>query len=320
MNAAPADSAADGEVRAAEGEIRIAAPAKLNLYLHVVGRRDDGYHLLDSLIAFADVCDVLVVRRAGRLRLKITGEFSAPLKKGRDNLVLRAARGLAALGGIEAEAEIDLEKRLPVAAGLGGGSADAAAALIALDRLWGTRADAADLRALALSLGADVPVCLDGGAAFVGGIGERIDPAPDLPKLPLVLVNPGRHLPTAKVFAARRGPYSVAGNGGSGARLGGTPELADWLAARGNDLTEGAAALVPDIRTVLDQLAAAPGCLLARMSGSGATCFGLFEDDAAARREADALAARNPRWWVRAGRTLANSVERDSLDTNRSQE
>jgi 4-diphosphocytidyl-2-C-methyl-D-erythritol kinase len=314
VNAAPADHpAAEGDIRVAEGEIRVAAPAKLNLYLHIVGRRDDGYHLLDSLIAFADVCDVLRVRRAGRLRLEIAGEFSAPLKKGRNNLVLRAARGLAALGGIEAEAEIMLEKRLPVAAGLGGGSADAAAALIALDRLWATRADAADLRALALSLGADVPVCLDGGAAFVGGIGERIDPAPALPPLPLVLVNPGRHLSTSKVYAARRGPYSQPGDGGSGARFGSAPELADWLAARGNDLTAGAAELAPDIRAVLDQLAAAPGCLLARMSGSGATCFGLFGDDAAARREADALAARNPRWWVRAGRTLAGAAERDGL-------
>ncbi|HER26453.1 MAG TPA: 4-(cytidine 5'-diphospho)-2-C-methyl-D-erythritol kinase, partial [Rhodospirillales bacterium] len=190
--------------------VRIAAPAKINLYLHVTGRRDDGYHRLDSLIAFAGVHDALTFAAADHLTLQIKGPCASALKNERDNLVLAAARGLARLAGIEAKATIGLTKRLPVAAGMGGGSADAAAAIKGLCQLWTLDPAADEVKSLALELGADVPVCLLGKAAFVGGIGDEIAPAPALPACSIVLVNGGRKLATPAVFAARCGDYSAS--------------------------------------------------------------------------------------------------------------
>ncbi len=186
-----------------------AAPAKLNLYLHVTGKRADGYHLLDSLIAFADVHDTVSVAEAEALDLACDGPFAAGLPESGDNIVLAAARLLRESAGMRSGAQIRLTKRLPVASGIGGGSADAAAALRALDALWRCRASEEDLAALALAIGADVPVCLYGRAAFVGGIGEKIVAAPKLPACHLVLANPGVPLATAAVFAARSGGFSA---------------------------------------------------------------------------------------------------------------
>ena len=282
--------------------IAVAAPAKLNLYLHVTGRRHDGYHELDSLIAFADIHDTVEVRPSAALSLKIDGPFRVPLGDPADNIVLRAARALADTAGIEPTARITLTKRLPVAAGIGGGSADAAAAIRALCELWSVRPLADELATLALALGADVPVCLAGEPAFVGGIGEELTPAPRLPAVPLVLVNPLRPLSTPAVFGAREGPF------GKPARFEEIPfdaaALANLLAARGNDLTEAAVSLVPDVAAVLMALDAIPGTLLARMSGSGATCFALYKDEAAAAHAAAVVSADNPSWWVASGQLL----------------
>lgn len=284
--------------------ITVAAPAKLNLYLHVLGRRADGYHLLDSLVAFASVADLVEVRPERGLSLRIEGPMASALA-GEDpeaNLVLRAARLLADALGRPPDAGIVLVKRLPVAAGIGGGSADAAAALQALARLWGLVPDDPLLAALAPRLGADVPVCLAGRAAFFGGVGEQLSPAPPLPPAWVVLVNPGIPVPTPAVFAARGGPFSVP------ARFAEAPAdcagLARLLAARGNDLARAAAALAPVVETVLERLAASSGCLLARMSGSGATCFGLFADAADAEGAAGTLAAAQPDWWVEPARLI----------------
>lgn len=300
MSAAAADS------RAAD-EIRIVAPAKLNLYLHVVGRRADGYHLLDSLIAFAAEHDVLSVRPAAKLSLRVSGPFAAALGKQKDNLVMRAARALAKRGGIAAGAEIRLVKNIPIAAGLGGGSADCAAALHALAQLWQIAISADEMRELGLTLGADVPVCLAGRAAFVGGIGEALDPVPHLPNAALVLVNPGRALSTARVFAQRKGGYSQPGRFVEA--VGDVGEFSRLLSGRANDLTEAAVRLVPEIGTVLERLAAAPGCRLARMAGSGASCFGLFAEMGAAERVADALASAETGWWVRPSLLLADTSD-----------
>jgi 4-diphosphocytidyl-2-C-methyl-D-erythritol kinase len=277
------------------------APAKLNLYLHVVGKRADGYHLLDSLVAFADIGDRLAVAAAPRLSLSVCGPFAGALAgHDADNLVWRAAELLARRIGAAPGAAFVLEKNLPVASGIGGGSSDAAAALKALAALWRAPLNEADLAAIAVQLGADVPVCLAARASWIGGIGERVEPAPSLPQAALVLVNPGIALPTATVFKTRRGPFSAP------ARFSGAPgdakALAALLAERKNDLTEAAIAAVPAIATVLERLADADGALLARMSGSGATCFGLFESDAKAAAAAAALRAREKRWWVAAGR------------------
>ena len=273
-----------------------AAPAKINLFLHVIGRRADGYHLLDSLAIFAGIGDTLRVEPADDLSLLIEGEHAAELADAADNLVLRAARALAAAAGIVPRARLVLDKRLPVAAGIGGGSADAAAALRLRARRWGLgQLDEAKLFRIAAGLGSDVPVCLAGRPARLGGIGERLEASPALPALGLVLANPGIPLATADVFRARQGPFSAP------ARLGAiwpdAAALAGELAALGNDLEPPAIALCPPVAAVLAALRAEPACLLARMSGSGATCFALCADPA----QAVAAAARLPAPWWRWG-------------------
>lgn len=282
------------------------APAKINLYLHVVGRRSDGYHLLDSLIAFAGVGDRLEGERADDLTLAIEGPMaSALLPEVEDNIVLKAARALARAAGIRSGARLTLTKILPVASGIGGGSADAAAALRLLMRLWDVSLSAAELYDLALSLGADVPVCLAGRSAAMAGIGDSLRPTPVLPPVWLVLVNPRESLPTPDVFRSRRGVFSEH------APLEAAPATAEALVAalldRRNDLTEAARQHVPAIDDVLAALSVTPGCLLARMSGSGATCFGLFGDETAARAAAAAVAAVHPGWWIAPAPLLSSS-------------
>jgi 4-diphosphocytidyl-2-C-methyl-D-erythritol kinase len=286
--------------------VRRAAPAKINLYLHVVGRRPDGFHLLDSLIAFAGVHDTVVAAKANALTLAVEGPFAAALSGEADNLVLRAARALADAAGVRPWAALRLVKRLPVASGIGGGSADAAAALLAAGELWRVTHKSGALAKLALKLGADVPVCLAGKAAQVGGIGETIDAPPPLPRAPLVLVNPRVPLPTPAVFRARGGPFSKPAPLTSAPRD--ARDLAEALKARRNDLTAAATGLVPEIATILAALEAQPGCLLARMSGSGATCFALFARDDDARVAAAALRAAKPGWWVAASELLSDSA------------
>jgi len=266
------------------------APAKVNLYLRILGRRADGYHLLDSLAIFAGVGDALHVAPAAALSLGLTGPEAAALEAEVDNLVLRAARALAAAAGVTQGAAIALEKRLPVASGMGGGSADAAAALRALRRLWGVQG--IDLAAIAVGLGADVPVCLDCQPMRMQGIGEVLSPAPDLPPYGLLLANPRLAVATPAVFRARQGGFSPPITLPS--RLVGAAALADWLRPLGNDLQDAAIGLCPPIAEVLSAIAAQPGCLLARMSGSGATCLGLFPDETTAKAAAAALPAE---WW-----------------------
>src|SRR5215472_2578439 len=285
--------------------VRVFAPAKINLYLHVLGRRADGYHLLDSLVAFADIGDWVSAAPADTLSLTVSGPEGAALAGlGDDNLVLRAARAFATHHGVTAGAALHLDKQLPAASGIGGGSSDAAATLRALAALWGRPIDETAMR-IAASLGADVPACLDGRPVWVGGIGERLDPLPGLPSVGVVLANPRRELPTASVFRARQGDFTTD----QFARA--TPRhavgLFGLLRQCRNDLTAAARGLVPEIGRVLDRLAALPDAYLSRMSGSGATCFALFADRAAAERTAVLLAADEPGWWVRAGALLSTA-------------
>ena len=272
------------------------APAKINLYLHVTGCRPDDYHELDSLVVFAALGDTVTVAPADGLELTVDGPFAAALLAESDNLVLRAARALADGTGVEANAAIGLTKRLPVSAGLGGGSADAAAALGALAALWGIEAAPGLLDGIALGLGADVPACLDGQPTFVGGIGEELSPAPPLPPAWVVLANCGRALSTAAVFADYAGPFTGSGRFSQAPADAG--ELAALLARRRNDLDTPARRLEPAIGDTLAALEACPGVLLARLSGSGATCFGLFGDEEAARAAARMLGGERPGWWV----------------------
>jgi 4-diphosphocytidyl-2-C-methyl-D-erythritol kinase len=284
--------------------VRAFAPAKVNLYLHVVGRRPDGYHLLDSLVAFADIGDRVTAVPADTMSLAVAGPEAAALAGlGEDNLVLRAARLLAAKAGGDRGAALHLDKALPTAAGIGGGSSDAAAALRVLDRLWRHPVAAGTLAALALRLGADVPACLAARPVWVGGVGEQLEPAAGLPPAGIVLANPRRALPTAAVFRERRGAFSASGR--FAAMPADAAGLAAALATRRNDLTEAARTLVPEIARVLDRLAGLPGALLARMSGSGATCFALFADRAAGLQAAAMLARAEPGWWSAGGALLS---------------
>ena len=273
------------------------APAKINLYLHVTGKRADGYHLLDSLIAFADVGDTIEANEADDLALGCDGPFGAALGTEPDNLVLKAARLLAERADIEPHARLRLTKRLPIASGIGGGSADAAATLHALSELWSLALPERTLSALAAKLGADVPICLHGHAAYIGGIGEIIDPAPALPDAGILLANPGHALSTPSVFKGFKGPMTAAQRFEREPNDAG--DLAQMLAERRNDLTDAAIAIVPEIASMLQALEQLPGAHLARMSGSGATCFALFDDKGGAEQAAIQLAAEHPGWWVR---------------------
>jgi 4-diphosphocytidyl-2-C-methyl-D-erythritol kinase len=280
------------------------AAAKVNLYLHVIGRRADGYHLLDSLIAFADIGDRLTIEPSATLSLEISGPEAAGLAAvGDDNLVLRAARLLADYNGTTRGAALHLQKNLPIAAGIGGGSSDAAAALRALVALWQVSLGEEVMYRLGAKLGTDLAACLYGRAAWVGGIGERIEPAAGLPQAGILLANPRRELPTAAVFAARNGRFGEVGR--FAPMPGDALDLARMLMSRRNDLTDAAIGLVPEISAVLARLTSLPGALLARMSGSGASCFALFPDHRTAEEARVALAAAEPRWWCASGGFIA---------------
>lgn len=278
----------------------VTAPAKVNLYLHITGARPDGYHLLDSLVAFAGLSDVLTLEPAAAFRLAVEGPFAAGLGGGADNLALRAARALHEVAGAaQSPVAIRIEKNVPLAAGLGGGSADAAAVLAGLSRLWGI--DAGIARGVAPGLGADVPVCLAARPVFMAGIGELLGPEAALPDAGLLLAGPGMALGTKAVFDAF--DAGTDGGGAHRARAALAPAPADAqglaraLAATANELTPAAMGLAPAIGEVLAAIAALPGCRLARMSGSGPTCFGLFDDARAAARGAGEIKAARPGWW-----------------------
>jgi 4-diphosphocytidyl-2-C-methyl-D-erythritol kinase len=278
------------------------AAAKVNLYLHVAPPTADGYHPIASLMAFADVGDTVTAEPADTLSLSIQGPFGAGLSAQADNLVLRAARALLAHAGRpDAGARLVLTKALPIAAGLGGGSSDAGAALRLLNDMLGLGCDDTHLETVAADIGADGAACVRGRMLTAEGRGERLSPAPSMPPLPAVLVNPGVPSPTGAVYQA----YDAGGAPG-GADLPIPPPLctvadvAAWLAACRNDLEPPALALEPRIGEALNALAAEPESILTRMSGSGATCFALCETRDAAEALAARLAAAHPRWWVRA--------------------
>jgi 4-diphosphocytidyl-2-C-methyl-D-erythritol kinase len=299
-------------VQTEHGALATRAPAKLNLSLKVVGRRADGYHELVSLVAFAGAGDRLSLRPSARsdVSLDVSGRFAAAIDG--DNLVLRAARlFLETLEGARG-GHFHLEKRLPVAAGLGGGSSDAAAAvrLLAHANASDERSAAQSIRALspALSrLGADIPVCLGARTAWMSGMGERIEPLETLPEIYAVLVNPGLPLATRDVFAALSAP-TVAPDGPSvpdmPAAFADLDDLVAFVAGHPNDLEPPACVLAPVIGTVLRALGCADGCRIARLSGSGPTCYGLFGTPAEADAAASSLVRTHPDWWVMTARLM----------------
>ena len=277
------------------------APAKINLFLHVTGRRADGYHLLDSLAVFAGIADRVSFAPGETLSLRITGPFATSLTAEEDNLVSRAARMLAQERGVQPVGALSLDKQIPVASGIGGGSADAAATLRLLCRAWRLSVSDTALDSIAMRLGADVPVCLRNAPMRMGGVGEVLEPAPSLPRCGLVLVNPGVPLSTVSVFRARIGGFSPVAVLPD--RWNSAPDMAADLSRLRNDLEATAIGIVPAVRDILRAIASTRGCLLARMSGSGATCFGLFATPADAEAAAAELA--RPGWWSWGGALAA---------------
>ncbi len=284
----------------------ILAPAKINLHLHVTGRLDDGFHTLDSLVAFADIGDRIVIEPSASFEFHVTGPFAegfSPEEKDAGphsrNLAVRAARDLATATGRDAPIRIMLQKNLPLASGIGGGSADAAAVLWGLTELWQLPSGSASwLPALAAGLGSDVPACLRCRPVRMRGIGEILEDGPEMPEIPVLLIHPGQTCPTAEVYSRFKGPFLHDADLSS---ITGFESLVERLRQNHNSLTEPAVSLVPEIAFVLEALNAQAGCRLARMSGSGATCFGLFDDSTARDAAESVLKNRHPGWWIRSG-------------------
>ena len=273
------------------------APAKINLYLHVTGKRDDGHHLIESLVAFADCGDKISVTPSDKLKLTITGPFSEDLTSSPDNLVLKAAILLANFAGIKAKADIILTKELPVASGIGGGSADAAATLHALTKLWDISISPNDLHLLGKNLGSDVPVCLKAVTSIITGVGENITPMTKFPKLWAILVNPKTSVSTAEVFANYHNEFSIPQPYTADPQS--AQEVANFLSGYKNDLTSAALKVAPIIKDVLRAVETTENQLLTRISGSGATCFALFKTKSAAITATELLRAQYPMWWVK---------------------
>ncbi len=286
--------------------LQILAPAKINLYLHVTGRRDDGYHTLDSLIGFADIGDHIKIENADDFTFSVEGPFVGEFDaKSRDasphssNLAVQAAWALSRAAQKTPNVKITLTKNLPLAAGIGGGSADAAAVIWGLCEWWNISKSAPFLPGLMLELGADVPVCLHARPAQISGVGDEITPLEGMEEMPLILVNPGHPCPTASVFAHYSGPFRDSS--ALPARFEGSEDFVEFLKAQHNDLYPAAVSSVPESAAVIEALELQDDVMLARMSGSGATCFALFETTESAQKAADILRQENPDWWVQPG-------------------
>lgn len=281
------------------------APAKINLALHVTGRRETGYHDIQSLVVFADIGDELRAQQSLKDTLSISGPFAAGLGNGPVNLVNKAITQFRERwpDAVPYGLAIELIKSLPIAAGIGGGSADAAAALRLMARMSEHDIPVQELHELALGLGADVPVCLIGQPAIMTGIGEKITPLKSLPKFYIVLVNPQKPLATADVFRALVHTDN-AGLPALNLPLTHSATFALWLADTRNDLTPAANTLMPELADVTVAIGATPGCVLARMSGSGATLFGLFGNDAQAIQASHDLRKMFPDYWIAAAPLL----------------
>ncbi len=295
----PSAIAGNGQTGAAPAVIREQARAKVNLTLHVLGKRPDGYHELESLAVFADLCDELRFAPAAEDSLCLEGPFAGAVDG--ENLVLKAKRVVSGWLGREIHGDFRLEKRIPVAAGLGGGSSDAAAAIRILLKAYGDPAAAQGFIERAAAVGADVPVCLYNRAAWMRGVGERVTPAANVVALPAILVNPRIKVSTAEVFKRlNAAPFrpEEAPPPLPHADFSSPEKAAATLEHGRNDLEPPAIAIEPAVAHTLDAIRHQEGCLLARLSGSGPTCFGLFPTQEIAKRAADAVSRAQPSWWA----------------------
>ena len=275
------------------------ARAKINLSLLITGRKSDGYHTLDSIIFFVSFCDRLSFRIDQELSLEISGPLSDSLENGKNNLIMQAAKAFKRECKLNTGVAISLEKNIPVSAGLGGGSANAAVTLLALNELYNTGLTFESLAEIGLTIGADVPVCLFGGTARVQGIGENIQPFVFPHKLGVVLINPGVPISTARVFSRFNSGFSKFMPENTLSELSAMKNFSSFTALR-NDLEFPATQLCPEISRVLEALRSEADCIFSGLSGSGPTCFGLFQTSEEAKRAAKRLKQQNTNWWLRA--------------------
>jgi len=297
----------------AEAEtLRARAYAKINLYLHVTGRRSDGYHLLDSVVSFVNVYDEIEISPSENIILEVTGEFADDIGRASDNLIIKAANLLAARSSVKQGARIKLIKNLPPAGGIGGGSADAATTLKLLNKLWKQKFSTDELAKMSLKLGADLPMCIVGKSAHISGIGDKIEPINRLPEGYVVLVNPKTEVKSAKIY--KMGMKSFSGKLKNDIKSGmSLKEMAEALKQSQNDLAMNAAMAAPNILDVLEQIRKNETRLLARMTGSGATCFGLFANEEDAAEAAEKITLHNKNWWVRSAPLIHDIDEASSL-------
>jgi 4-diphosphocytidyl-2-C-methyl-D-erythritol kinase len=276
---------------------KLRAKAKINLFLHVIGKRPDGYHLLESMVAFTeDIYDVIQVEPATKQELVVSGVFASPLLGGlQNNIVLKAAKILSK----ERSAKILLEKNLPIASGIGGGSSDAAITVKLLLEKWQIKLTKQQLNAVLLMLGADVPICYHAKAAYFSGIGEIIEEIQNFPPIYAVLVNPLQRVSSQEIFTRRASKFNQMLCSKPFSFVSAT-ELLEFLTLQKNDLQAVTVQLLPEINTIIDILQSQNGCQLARMSGSGATCFGLFLSKKEAIIAENNIVNAHPNWWVKA--------------------
>ncbi len=291
-------------------DITVFAPAKINLYLHITGKLSNGYHELDSLVTFADIGDQISVREAKKFSFKIMGEFAKDLKSGDDsnNLVIRAAKNLAQISNNNLDnIEIILEKNLPVASGIGGGSSDAAATIWALQKFWNLKHSEEYIAPLLIKLGSDVPVCQYCRPTIIRGIGDILIDFPEIPEIAILLVNPLISCSTQDIFL-HYNEKPKCKNINIPNQINSITDLIKFLNKTDNDLLQAATKLIPEINNVINAINTQEKCLFTRMSGSGASCFGLFENIENAKKAAKIIKQENPDWWVRSG--WLNRVER----------
>jgi 4-diphosphocytidyl-2-C-methyl-D-erythritol kinase len=286
--------------------LNIFSPAKINLYLHVTGRRNDGYHEIDSLISFADIGDTITIEQDSEFRFIIDGPFAKAFNsKETDaspdsaNITVKAAWAMARAAQKKPEFKITLTKNLPLASGIGGGSGNAAAVIRGLCDWWGVPRNETFVQKICAGLGADVPVCFAGNNTFIHGIGDVLTPAPVMPEIPIVLVNPMRACSTKNVFMNYTGGFRNQLPRPENIQT--FEKLMSLLQKCNNDLYDSALQTVPEISDVLKSLHTQAGCALARMSGSGATCFGLFDNAKDAINAHENISRVYPNWWVRTG-------------------
>lgn len=284
------------------------AAAKINLFLHIHKRLSNGYHELSSLVTFVDIGDVVTVEEADSFSFHVTGTFSKHFNDkdinpflDSENLVVKAARALSQVTDMPLNVKVTLEKNLPIAAGLGGGSSDAAAAIWGLQELWGVERNAEYLPPLLKKLGADVPVCYSCRPSMVTGIGEHLAPAPDMPEIPIVLVNPMLPCSTEEIFLRFDAEKNQKIEHDQNYHFGTLHDIVKTLKNSENDLYIPAKHVVPEIANIIHALDSRKECLFARMSGSGASCFGLFETYEQAEKASAEIKHDNPDWWVKTG-------------------